>query len=175
MTPEPADLTVAEAAAALGVTERRLRRLLALPENAARTVTRTRRTVTGTRRVTVLPVALVAELRAGFERETTPEPAQEERGANGYANSDTNAAERGASPFTPAMVAATYERLIEAKDAQIRALEQALEAEREARRDAYAALSREQTLRAIGPAPQAEETPARRSWWPWRRRRKEQT
>jgi hypothetical protein len=170
-------LTVAQAAELLGVSERRLRRALALEENAARTVAGTRRTVTGTRRVTVLPPALVADLRAYFERETVPPTPEAERGANGGRNSNTNTAERGASStamvLTAGQIADLYERTLQAKDAEIATLKQALEAEREARRDAAQALAREQTLRALEPA-QAASTPGkRRPWWSWGARREE--
>lgn len=69
----PELLTVAEAAAFLGVTERRLRRLLALPAYSAQTRRETRRKLGETRRtksgpgsVTVLPADLLAELAALF-------------------------------------------------------------------------------------------------------------
>jgi hypothetical protein len=166
-------LTVAQAAELLGVSERRLRRALALEENAARTVAGTRRTVTGTRRVTVLPPALVADLRACFERETALPTPETERGANG----DTNAAERGAPStalvLTAGQIADLYERTLQAKDAEIATLKQALEAEREARRDAAQALAREQTLRALEPAQTASTPGKRRPWWPWGARREE--
>ena len=71
--------------------------------------------------------------------------------------------------LTAGQIANLYERTLQAKDAEIATLKQALEAEREARREAAAALAREQTLRALEP----ERKPERRPWWPWASRRKE--
>ncbi len=60
-------VTVAEAAARLGVTVPRLRRLLARPEWSKLTGTRTRTTATGTRTSVSVPVLLLPELAVALE------------------------------------------------------------------------------------------------------------
>lgn len=65
-------LTVAEAAAALGVTEQRIRRFLKHSERYHRTVTVTRRTLTGTRRAIAFPPDLYADLAAFLRSENAP-------------------------------------------------------------------------------------------------------
>lgn len=65
-------LTVAQAAEALGVSTPRLRRLLARPEWAERTETRTRQTRTGTRTGTVLNRSLLDVVRADLESMGAP-------------------------------------------------------------------------------------------------------
>jgi hypothetical protein len=62
--------TIAEAATALGVGERRLRRLLERPEYASRTVSVTRQTKTGTRQAVTVPPALLDDIRQLIEIET---------------------------------------------------------------------------------------------------------
>lgn len=160
-------LTIAEAATRLGVHERRLRRLLTRPEYAARTVTETRRTRTGTRTATALPVDLITDLSAFFERQSAPEPPVEE-----------TVSERGQEPGATLTVTALAaytdrllqerERVIAAKDAEIETLKTALESERENSRRLSDALTRTQALLAIAP-PSAQEK--QRPWWAWWRRR----
>jgi len=62
-----ANLTVSEAAAELGTTQPRLRRLLARPDFAGRVHQQERETKTGTRTATVVPVLLLDDLRAALE------------------------------------------------------------------------------------------------------------
>lgn len=61
--------TIADAARALGIGERRLRRLLARPEYAARTLTVERLTRTGTRQSVTVPADLFEEIRQRVEIE----------------------------------------------------------------------------------------------------------
>jgi hypothetical protein len=175
MTDTPELLTIAEAAARLGIGERRLRRLLAREENAARTVTVTRRTRTGTRTCAALPIDLLLEFQAEIERGENAANVDSDSDTANVDSGATNAARTRREPGGQSMaLAAVYERVlrerervIEAQAAQIETLLAALEAERESRRAAADALAREQTLRAIQPAP--EERQRRRAWWPWRK------
>jgi len=81
-----ANLTVSEAAAELGTTQPRLRRLLARPDFAGRVHQQERETKTGTRTATVVPVLLLDDLRAVLEaapireqkREREPSPPEQE-------------------------------------------------------------------------------------------------
>ena len=161
-TGEP--LTVAAAAAVLGVTERRLRRLLEQPEYAARTVMLTRRTRTGTRTGAALPPALLAEVAHHFKHETNAangdtENAAEtrrERGEHG-ANGDGNAAGTG---FEAAHLVPLYQRLLAEKDARIGDLKSEVEALRAALEREQQNHARTQALRSL-PAPAVVvETPA---------------
>jgi len=72
-----ANLTVSEAAAELGTTQPRLRRLLVRPDFAGRTQTETRETKTGTRTATVVPVSVLDDLRAALEAAPVREQKQE--------------------------------------------------------------------------------------------------
>lgn len=99
----PELLTVAEAAAFLGVSERTLRRLLALPANAARTRRETRRTATGARTITLLPAELIAELAACFENEQARQHPTANGGRNtGRTVAGTPAEHRQTQAGTPA-------------------------------------------------------------------------
>ena len=89
-------VTVAEAAALLGVSERTLRRLISLPANAGRTRQEHRQTKTGRRVATVLPVveleALGRQLVEAEAANLTPTP---NTGNGGGANGGETPAERG--------------------------------------------------------------------------------
>ena len=140
-------ITVPDAAVALAVNERRLRRLLERGEYAARTVTITRRTVTGTRTATALPqdlfrdiaVIIKREWKASTEEEAntsqTPMegmPNPKENAANGDANGDRNAAERGGNPAANADNAAVdtvpflLREIIDRQDREINHLREVL-------------------------------------------------
>ncbi len=65
--------TIAEAAKALDISERTVRRAAMMPENAARTRTGTRRTKTGTRQATFIAPELVEKLQEEHRQNTAPE------------------------------------------------------------------------------------------------------
>jgi len=156
-------LTIAEAAAQIGVNEPRLRRLLARPEYAPRVVTLTRRTRTGTRTGKAVPLAFLPELQALFERETGPEGARERK------RKHVQERKREAFPAPPDALAM---RLVDEQAARIndlRAQVANLQAQLAAANDLQAGLMAA-LARALPPAP-AEARPPRRFWWPFRRRK----
>jgi len=154
----PADeiVTIAEAARRVGITEQKLRRLLARPEHAGRTLSRTHRTRTGTRRATVLPEGLIADLRSLLERETNATGT----GTQGAEPSEEGAAERAAGVFTGEAPGPLVRALIGQYEARISELTTALEHEREQGRRLVEALTREQSLRALEAPTIAQETRA---------------
>ncbi len=149
--PDSGLLTVADAAARLGVTEQRLRRLLAREEYAPRTVTRTRRTRTGTRQARMLPEALVVEIGDALTSEENAPDAYTTGTDTGRAEGKQQRARHDAPNATGDMrLAALYERQLQDKNEEIAFLREQLAL-------AQQNLSREQTLRAL-PAP-AQNTP----------------
>lgn len=185
---ESALLTIAEAAARIGMTERGLRRLLTRPEYAVRVRTLERGTRTGTRNSAALPPDLIADLLERKHRQF-PDEDKLRDATRKEADSvpDSNAAERGTrrgdvpdsepesqqqeSGLSLRTVAASYEialrakdELLEEKNARIGELTAALAHEREQSRRLTDVLSREQMLRSL-PAPaetpiQSEAAPA---------------
>ncbi len=163
--------TVAEAAARLGVTEQKLRRLLARPEHAGRTVSRTHRTQTGTRRAAMLPEGFIGELAALLERErnrpgntppNTPGTETEHSEHSGEASGER--AEHSAGVFTGEAPGPLVRALIGQYEARISELTAALEHEREQSRTWREAHHRAQTLLALAaPVPdvaaQAQDSP----------------
>jgi len=193
VTEDRAALTIPEAAAELGIHEKRLRRLLARPEYRDRTQTGTRTTRTGERAVSLVPAALLSEVKTRLAMEQVP--ASQEAADQGNAdNMDADGAtgsgdspKTGTRTRTEAQVqrlAGVYERLMMEKEARIAELSAALEHERGQSRHWQEALAREQVLRALPPpqgglqpqdgpqaapgdaqeAPREAETPAR-AWW----------
>ncbi len=80
--------TIAEAAKALDISERTVRRAAMMPENAAQTRQETRRTKTGTRQATFLAPELVEKLREEHRQNAAPELFQH---GETQANSDNKA------------------------------------------------------------------------------------
>lgn len=158
-------LTVAEAAAHLGIHEKRLRRLLTRTEYRDRTQTGTRTTRTGERRVSLLSPDLLTDIEARLLLEADGDDLSP-NGDNTDGDGDRDIG-NGASPFgetgteatgtrtgtRQVVMSAFYERLLLEKDARIGELAAALEHERAQGRRLAEALAREQTLRAL-PAPQ---------------------
>ncbi len=145
-------VTVAEAAARLGVRERQARRWATKLPDSDRTLDRT---VTGRPR-TLVRLAALQQMRAKPAR---PKPPGELAADNDRTNNssdrtqerDDRTTETGLSPSL-ATIAATYERVIQEQAARIGDLQTALEHERAQARRLTEALAREQTLRAL-PAP----------------------
>jgi len=190
--------TIAEAAGDLGVSERTLRRLLSLARFTGRTVAEDRQTARGRRRTTLLPPALLADLRAYLEAEKGESGAEEAREAAApgrdsvadspadspadtvatVADSPANAGRVQVLPVNAGeLPAAAYREIIARLERENARLWEALRQEQEAARLAQENLTREQTLRALPPPqpepaqePQQEAAP-QRSWWPWKRKR----
>lgn len=153
-------LPVAEAAAFLNVSERRLRRLLQRPEYAARTVAQTRRTRTGTRTGAALPPGLLDDLRAAVEHENNAANGGNENAAQTQAEADERGHERrheherntdgaGFNAEAAAQVVPLYQRLLEEKDARIGDLKSEVEALRAALEREQQNHARTQALRAL--------------------------
>jgi hypothetical protein len=122
------------------VTEPRLRRLLSRPDFRSYARQEERKTRTGTRTATVIPVRVLPDFRAALEKEA---------GSNGQREREQKQPEAFAS------IAAAYETVLREKEARIADLQTALEHEREQSRRLAEALAREQTLRALpSPSPQ---------------------
>ena len=156
-------LTVADAAAALRVGEKRLRRLLAKPEYRDRTRTLPTETRTGTRTAVHVPPDLIADLRARFEMETNADNGDRDRDEDtpserGHPENRTGTGPKAGSVGTVStlQVAAIYEQrlaateeghqqVLAAKDQTIAALQAALEHERDSHQ-------RTQTIAAMGAA-----------------------
>jgi hypothetical protein len=151
-------VTIAEAAQRLDVPERTLRRILTEPEYAAHTRQEARQTKTGTRQTTLLPSTLLTALATRFEKWEKPA----EDGAKNAAGMRTDAIAKPVNTANNvAIVVHAYERLIDE-------LKEALDHERQTTRNLSDALLREQTLRALPPAPPVEPAPEpeiRRPWW----------
>lgn len=162
-------LTIAQTAARLGVTEPRLRRALKLPEFADRTLTETQ-TRTGTRTGTGIPLALVLDLQAFFERKTTaPGVKRRKNNTNGNANVFTSGSVPEDAPPPPADLIPVYHRVMNEQAARIDDLKARVEF-------LEAALQREQENTARGMALRAIEAPheektEQRTWWRfWKKR-----
>jgi len=158
---DPEALTIAQAAARLGVSERTLYRLLKAPETAARTLTGERQTATGRRQTTLLPPELVNDLAARFEGERTPAPNADTTEKNTGTNADNDAGSNGDNTSAVSVEGEAPGPLVRALIGQYEARIADLKSEVEALR---AALEREQmnhartqTLRAlatpVAPAP----------------------
>jgi hypothetical protein len=161
------ELTVSEAAARLACSERTLRRLLARPEYAGRTVTEQRQTKTGTREARLLPADLLRDLGAELARwEQTPADTGRRNDGSQAANTGTTSADAG-------RLLVAYERLLQEQQARIGDLTAALEHEREQSKRLQDALQREQTLRVIAPqetlADLVDPEPSRAWWQVWKR------
>lgn len=157
-------LPIPEAAARLGVTEARLRRLLARPEYSPRVVSLTRETRTGTRTCKAIPLPFLFELQAVLERKTTSgNPRERERERN----------HKHVREVFPGAQTALVTRLLqeqEARIADLRAQVANLQAQLEAANARQAALMAA-LARALPAAEETEATPRpRRRWWWFRRR-----
>lgn len=156
----PELLTVAEAADALGVSVRTLRRLLSEASFAGRTQAIERRTAKGPRMTAMLPPELLADLRAHFHRGKRE---QTEAGYRGKAQAESEAhseASGGTPPYAPSNEAqagampavaylGSYQRVIaalETQNAELRADKERLYA---ALQLAQENLTREQSLRLL--------------------------
>lgn len=146
-------LTVAEAAARLGVSLPRLRRLLARPENAACLTSVTRETRTGTRTATAIPFSFLSELKALCEREKAPQRPQEREREQIH----TDRPESFPFPSEGALVRRVMDEQaarIEDLRGQVASLQAQLDAANERQAALLNALAREQAMRALPPAPQ---------------------
>lgn len=94
---------MSEAAALIGVSERTVRRVLKVPQLAARTLTGQRPTATGCRACVLLPPSLVAELASRLQGEEQARNLRKGLGQNAGRNGGTNT---GTTPATPATTAA---------------------------------------------------------------------
>jgi hypothetical protein len=163
----PGDLlTVPEAAALLGITERALRRRLARPEYAAGTRQVTRRTRTGTRTSAGLPPRLVQALKASFESETDAA----EHGGNAAERGERQQAEQREegqlSPLVAALLTEREARLAD-KDAEIARLSETLSQTQAALQKALDTIGREQALRALLPHAEAGQVSAWKRFKGW--------
>ena len=151
-------VTIAHAARRLGVTEQKLRRLLARPEHAGRTVSATHRTRTGTRRATLLPECFVGELGALFEHETNA-PANPPGKAPGTVSehSGEGAGEHAAIVFTGEAPGPLVRALLGQYEARIGDLKSEVEALRAALEREQQNHARTQTLRALAAPPPMQE------------------
>lgn len=150
-------LTVAQAAARLGVSEPRLRRLLARPEHAPRVVTLTRRTQTGTRTGKAVPLAFLAELQTCFERVSGPDYARE-RERERSREREREAFPRPQDALATRLLAEQAAR-IEDLRAQVAHLQGMLDAANDRQAGLMAAVAR-----VLPPAPE-DAKPKRRRWW----------
>lgn len=173
-------LTIAEAAAKLGISERSLYRLLKSDNYAARTVTERRQTVTGKRLSTFLPAALFAEIAAAeIEKPTAANADNVDRGT--AAEHRQNADRTPASPAPVnvhaeaegTMPAVVYQTRIAALEEQLLDLKADKERLYNLLEQSQANLAREQSLRllaapqavdmAADPAAEAEETAGKKN------------
>lgn len=166
--------TVAEAAAQLGISPRRLRRLLERPEYAAQTGRTTRRTRTGTRTATTLPPCLVEEIGAQIATEGNgANGAQGNEAGTGQEPGEQGAPERGIAALGDMRLAALYERQVQRQAEEIAFLRDALRREQENHARTQALLALQAPLQPSAPAEQTRPAGpgARRRWWrlPWRR------
>jgi hypothetical protein len=174
-------LTVAEAAQAIGVSERTLRRYMRAPEHRQQTEAGTRaerrQTNTGERDATVLAPEFVEALRKYFDEQERARSGAENAGTEARQKAGTNAGETAApiqagtqaaadapplqstlddagAMLTPAndmRLAVVYERLIASKDEQINSLTARLEALEAALQRSQENEARAQTLHAMQP------------------------
>jgi len=158
-------LTIAEAAAQIGVNEPRLRRLLARPEYAGRVVSLTRRTRTGTRTGKAVPLAFLPELKVALDRISTPET-QGERERERSREREREALKTPPDAMAIRVVEEQAARINDLR-AQVANLQAQLDAANERQRGHKAALAR-----ALPPAPEApnRSKDTRRPWWNWRRK-----
>lgn len=171
-------LTIADAAAALSVGEKRLRRLLAKPEYRDRTWTLPTETRTGTRTAVHVPRDLLTDLRARFEIQEsrdngdrdTDEDTPAERGHPEKRTGTASSASLGT--VSTLQVAAIYEQrlaaeqeshrqVLAAKDETIAELRAALEHERESHQRTQAIAAMGAAKGQIAPMPETSTgTPA---------------
>lgn len=150
---EEGSLTVAEAAASLGVSVRTLRRLLSEARFSGRTEAIERHTAKGPRITAMLPPDLLTDLRAHLHRGVQ---GQAKAGNGGEAQAASEASE-GTLPNAPpdgaeaaTLPALAYQRVIAALEAQNADLRADKERLYEALQLAQENLKREQSLRLIG-------------------------
>jgi hypothetical protein len=123
-------LTIPQAAATLGIHEKRLRRLLARPEYRDRMVTQARETRTGTRSAAMASKTLIEELSLLFESKKKPDNRDtDNKDAKPDISPRTGTGTRKRSIDT----VATATRLLAEKDARIADLKAALQQEQEQR------------------------------------------
>ena len=163
----PTLVTIAEAAAHLGIHEKRLRRLLTRTEYSGRTRTGTRTTRTGERRVCLLPTDLLTDIEARLLLEIDGQSPDSD-GDNEYGDADTDIG-NGPSPSEgtgtkvtgtrtaprQVVMSAFYERLLQEKEARIAELSTDKEQLYRLLGEAQANLAREQALRSL-PMPATE-------------------
>jgi len=164
-TPGDELLTVAQAAARLGVSVRTVRRLLSVAEYGGRTQAVERHTSKGIRVTTMLPPDLLAEMRARLH---LTDGGQVEAGSGGSseAHREAEPEANGSAPPNDAtestdagnLPAPAYRALIQAQAQTIEAMRSEVAYLREALTLAQQNLTREQTLRAL-PPPTAEAPP----------------
>lgn len=164
-------LTISEAAARLGIGEKRLRRWLARPGNEGLTLASVRMRRTGPVNVAVLPTELLERIAADLQ------PAHE-AGRGGHSEgTGTTGPEQGQKRHKPGTGNAD-DRVLEALESRVADLQAALESERQnnARLAESLALVRDvlrdnqeevRQLRALTAPPEARPMP----WWRWRRGR----
>ena len=168
MTSADEMLTVAEAAARLGVSVRTVRRLLSVAEYRGRTRAVERHTAKGVRVTTMLPPDLLADLRAklqlingrqaraGNEGDTEAEPGAFTEASEGAPPNDATESNDAAEPVEDgSLTAPAYRAIIQAQAQTIEAMRSEVVYLRGALTLAQQNLTREQTLRAL-PAPTLE-------------------
>lgn len=165
MTPPPEDgLTIAEAAARLGVSERALRRLITRAEFAASVRQVSRQTRRGVRLTAVIPPSILSGLKdalTGEPRVKDEPPAGEEVSGftgGGFAAIDgTYAAIDGTLPARVYQERVAGLEAVNAEQAQrVADLQGRVEALEADKKELYAVLQREQTLRSL-PAPAGDD------------------